>query len=189
MLHVHLAAPALVLALVVAGCGGSSKSSSQTTPVAQTTSSTSTAQTTPATQTGTSTQTSQVSSGKPLGQAELAAAANAICGRIRTHLSHNRFKTQKEIGAAAPGISAYEHASLLEMEKLVPPASLASDWKQILDGVKTLSSDAATIGVYARADRLETPAGRSMLVVTGQHGTVAASIARRDGMEQCAEAV
>ncbi|MGC2373181.1 MAG: hypothetical protein WA484_04825 [Solirubrobacteraceae bacterium] len=171
----QLAALALAATtLAASGCGGSSKSSSQTTSTAQV---------------GATAQTGSTANAKPITQAELTAAANAICGRIRARLAQNKFTTQQEIGRAAPGIAAYERSSLVELEKLVPPPSLAGDWAQIVAGIRTLASDAAKIGEYERANRLETPAGHAFLLTTGIHGKFAASIAKRDGIDRCAEAI
>jgi hypothetical protein len=171
----QLAALALAAtALALLGCGGSSKSSGPTTSAAQV---------------GTTPQTGSAASAKSLTQAGLSVAANAICGRIRARLAQNKFTTRQEIGRIAPGIAAYERSSVLELERLVPPPSLAGDWRQIVAGIRTLASDASRIGEYARANRLETPAGHALLLATGNHGKLAASIARRDGIVQCAEAV
>lgn len=174
MLHIRVATLALAAtALAISSCGGSTKSSSDTA---------SNPQSTPT--------VSVPANTAPLTRAKLIAQADTICGRIYTRLNHRRQAvTQQAIAGVALELAAYERGSVTELEKLVPPASLANDWKQIVAGVHVLAADAAKIGEYAKANQLETPAGQAFIARTGVHGIHAAAVARRDGFTGCAATI
>jgi hypothetical protein len=176
MSHIRIAVAVLaVSAVAFAGCG-SAKSSSQD----------STAETTAATSAASSTSPESSANGAALSRAGLIAKADAICTKVRAMLNKNKFKTQDQVARVATRVTAYERAAVIELRKLVPPATLASDWEQIVKGVEILASDAMSIGRYARIHQLETPAGHAVLVASGRHGIREAAIARRDGFVNCA---
>lgn len=173
----HTPRAAFVLAVIVvaiSGCGGGSKSSSQASSATDAKTTTSLQASTGPTRKG------------ELSRAVLIARADTICTGIRHMLGSNKFHTQKQIALLGPKIAAYERKAAAELGKLVPPSSLADDWKQIVKGIELLASDAASIGEYAKADRLETPAGHAVVLASGRHGILEAEIARRDGFVTCA---
>ena len=171
------------LAFGVMGCGGSAKSAN---PTAHTeTGGQTVAKTTGEAQPG----TGQARGAKHVTKAELLVKANAICARIRARVRREKPASIQALGREAPGIASYEHEALRELDQLVPPASLRHNWKRVVRGIELLASDAATLGEYARAKRLETPAGRALIIATGNHGKHEAVIARRIGLGVCAETI
>jgi hypothetical protein len=144
MLHTYLAALMLAaIALAASGCDGSSKSPA-TTPVA----------TTPQTATTSSTQVSTTETAKPLTRAQLLAQANAICGRAKAQLSSTVVKSQQEYARALPQAAAYERAAVSELTKLVPPASVASDFQQVLAALQQFSANTANLSDYAQTSEI-----------------------------------
>lgn len=162
-------------AFAVSGCGGTTKTSTEASSAAKT-----------GTTTAAQESTAPASEGNALSRTVLIAKADAICSRVRDRLEENRFHTQTEIGKLGPKIAAYEYAAVAQLKKLVPPASLVSDYQQIVKGTETLASDAALIGKYAKLHQLETPAGHTIVIQSGKHGVAEARIARRDGFAKCA---
>lgn len=97
---------------------------------------------------------------KSLTQAEMIAKADPICGRINAKISYysnlKPANSQDLVSASAivqatPQIASAERAAYADLAKLTPPASMADDWKQFLEGVKTIADDTARVGDYAKA--------------------------------------
>lgn len=55
----------------------------------------------------------------------------------------------------APGVAAYEGHAVDELRSLKAPSELAADWQQLLAGMQTLADDAAQIGLEAKAKQLK----------------------------------
>lgn len=172
--------------LATAGCGGSTGASDRTVSAAPAQVTSEDIQRTDA---GTGTSVKPTSVGKVLTRTELTAKAEEICGRIRARISRPHGGAERDIARVAPGLARYERARLAELAKLRPPASLASDWAQVLRGVESLATDAASLGVYAKAHQLATPAGGALIRATGEHGIHESAVARRDGFKTCATAI
>jgi len=82
-----------------------------------------------------------------------------------------------------PPLVAYERSALVEFEKLTPPASLAADWKLIVENFRILVDDNAKTAEYGKKgnfkglEELNTPNNRA----TGQ----IVVLARNDGFGDC----
>lgn len=124
------------------------------------------------------------SSAKPLTQKQLAARADAVCSQL-----HDKVK---KLGPAkgAEGfvhltakLAGFEQQQLNAMRKLVPPKHLASDWKQILEGVQELSATVATVSTDVQAKDKKQADLELRQVAAVEKKT--AAIAKRDGFTQC----
>ncbi|HTD57259.1 MAG TPA: hypothetical protein VK672_00040 [Solirubrobacteraceae bacterium] len=123
------------------------------------------------------------SSPKPLTRAELTAKANAICKTVTVKLAGHTIKTQSDIARVAVELAAFEQAALNELSKLVPPAELASDWKQFIAGAQTLAENTQKLGEYAKVNNLK---GAHGLIVSSQAvQKQMVTIAKRDGLTGC----
>ena len=123
------------------------------------------------------------SSSKPLTRAELTAKADAICKTVTAKLATRTIKTRQDIARIAPELAAFEQTALAELGKLVPPAELASDWKQFVAGAQTLADNTSKLGEYAKANNLKGARGLITSSQTVQKQMVAT--AKRDGLIAC----
>jgi hypothetical protein len=118
----------LTMALLVAGCGGSSKSS-RTTP---------------------SSNASHSASQAPAGpDAQLIAKTNAACARIAAKFASVHATSFAVVAHAAVGISTYEKQAIDELRHLKPSSAVASTWSTILDSLTTLANKTAKLAAYA----------------------------------------
>jgi ABC-type transport system substrate-binding protein len=177
MLYTYLITLALTtLALAASGCGGSTKTtSSQTGSIAQATSST---------QTTSSPSTAPATATAPLTVAELIAKADPICERANAKRTSITLTTRSSYSRLLPPLVAYERGELAELAKLTPPASLASEWRQILADTKTIIEATAKLG--------ETPPNgrdsslKAVFVKAGRAERQMLAIAKRIGFKECA---
>src|SRR5580693_5178516 len=107
----------MVVTLSVAGCGGSSKPSPKPTQAAQT-------QAAPP--------PTQSTTGRPLTREQLIAQADAICYKVNVKLASTVITSQRDLAQQLPVLAATERNAAAALSKLVPPASMAADWKVIL---------------------------------------------------------
>jgi hypothetical protein len=180
VLHAHFAALALAATtLAVSGCGGSSKAGSTTTARAATapatTASTTNAPipTTPVT----------IASGKPLTRAQWIARGDAICARTNMKLKAISVVSTRDYARVLPQAAIYDRIEATELSKLVPPASMARDWMQIVNGYQLFGDYTSRVAEYAQANNF---APATPLTQMGEkvHKHLAA-IAKRDGFKQC----
>jgi hypothetical protein len=130
---------------------------------------------------------------KTLTRAELVAHADPVCKQVSTRRTAANEELSKAgatsakglrlLARVAPGIATYEHQAVDQLRALKAPATLTSDWQQLLAGMQTLADDAAQIGVEAKADKLKkvesiTSSGRSVREKL-------TTIASRDGFAYC----
>lgn len=120
---------------------------------------------------------------KPLTHAELASKANAICKTVTEKFATKSANSVQDIARVAPELAAFEQKALFELSKLVPPASLESDWKQFVAGAETLAENTSKLGEYAKANNLKAAHGLIASSETTQHQMQA--IAKRDGLTEC----
>jgi hypothetical protein len=167
----RLASIAIVVASVVAGCGGS-------------------------TSTNTSTNTG---SGSGSGSVHTAAAkhlvaeADPICKQVdveRTaantavaNAGSSTSKVLQTLARVAPPVAADERRAVVRLRAIEAPASLASDWQKLLTGIEQLATDATAIGTDAKAGEYKdvtslTASGRKL-----REGLT--EIATRDGFTYC----
>jgi hypothetical protein len=120
-----------------------------------------------------------------LSKAELIAKADTICARVHAQYHANGYSTTQSIARLAPRVAAYEHAGVAEMRKLSPPASMASDWKQILDAAQRIADDTAKLGQYAKENNVK--AEIPLYTADRPRQQQALAIATRDGFKECAK--
>ncbi len=177
MLHAQLVALALAATtLLASGCGGSSKTTSSTAAV--------TAPATVATPTPTATATPiKFASGRPLTRAKWIAEGDAICAHTDRRLAAISVTSTRELVHALPQAAAYEKAEVRDLSKLVPPASMAGDWAQIVNDLQIFAEDSIKIAQYAEVKNAS--AGVPLVHAQNNIHKQMAAVARRDGFKQC----
>ena len=113
------------------------------------------------------------------------AGADAICGRLNAKFAAGKATSLRvrEIARLAPSRAALERTTATELSKLTPPASIASDWRQIIAYRKTLAEELVKLGQDAK---LNDAAGIRALAASKKrvHGQLL-STATRDGFKDC----
>ena len=120
---------------------------------------------------------------KPLTHAELVSKANAICKTVTAKFATKSAKSTQDIARIAPELADFEQKALSELSKLVPPAYLASDWKQFVAGAELLAENTSKIGEDAKANDLKATGPVIGASEKTQHQMQA--IAKRDGLTEC----
>ncbi len=184
MLSVHIATLVTATAVFIAsGCGGSSTTG--------TTSNTSTFSKHAAAQTTRSTAATQpkaaliaIPLGTPLTRSEWIKKGEAVCSKLNAQLAANTAKSTSEFARILPQAAAYEHTELVTLAKLIPPASMALDWRQFLTETKEWSENSLKIAQATPPGqfKIDTP----LAVATKNIHEHLAAIARRDGFKECA---
>lgn len=184
MLHSQLAAFALAaITLAVSGCGGSSKTVSTSASVATTTAATST----PVTTTSTSSPpvrsvTVKVASGAPLTRAQWIAKGDAICTHLNAELETISVNKASELPRVLPQEAAYERNAFAKLVKLVPPTTMANDWRQYLTDLLQAAEDSTKLASENIGESLITsPLARATLAVRAR----STQIAKHDGFKEC----
>lgn len=186
MLHIQLMTLGIAIsALAAAGCGGSSKTGSTASVAAATTTAATTATTATAPPTITAT-TIKVATGTPLSVTTLVAKGDAICASANAKISAISVKTQADFRRVLPQVAIYNATESNELDKLVPPASLASDWARIINAAHLYSAYVNRIAGVAQTSSYTTTAGPLIQTAEGVHKQMV-SIARHDGFKHCAQ--
>ncbi len=191
MLHAQLAAAALATAsLAAAGCGGSSKTQSvaATSTTAASSAPASSAQASPPPVTtnvrpATGTKV-KIASGAPLPLHTWIAKSNEICARLSAELGAIKVSKTAEIVRVLPQAAAYERAAVLQLARLVPPASRVAGWQRYLDIMMERSQDSLKIVQLASLGDAISRAPIFAAVSALQHERRA--IAQRAGVDECA---
>jgi hypothetical protein len=125
-------------------------------------------------------------SAKPLTRAQLTRRTNALCEEVRTKLKAvGPAKTPQEFARLARKLAGFEQQELESMRKLTPPRSLASDWKQILEGVEEISVAAGTLST-----ELQLRHQKHAIAAFGHISKVQqrlSTIVKRDGFTSCGD--
>lgn len=172
-----VALAASVLALIGAGCGEGGKSSSAVTRSNQTTASIGTQ--------SSATQSSEPA--KALTKAELVAKADAICYGINAKRSAIRISKLQDYALLVIPFGAYERTAVVELNKLVPPPSLAAAWNEILAGARTQAQATAEISEYIKQHKsLDGTQSIAAALTRATHEMTTA--AKREGFADCAQA-
>jgi len=158
-------------ALLVTSCGSSS-------------SKTTTGTTTASSAGGSSSAASQSSQGTVLTQAKFVARADAICARAKVRRKQIKVKNSVELELALPQAAAYQRLESIEFSKLTPPASMASDWHQIVADSQTITATIVKLYEGARANE-PTSAGTPLWNTLSKSSEQIQSIARRNGLRAC----
>lgn len=189
MLHTQLLAAAFALiALVVAGCGGTSeKTSSATTAAATGTTAVASTPTTTSSSTTTQDATTPASSGKALTRTVFVADANTICARVNAKRAASAIGTAKSF-ALLKGLAAEEKQGAAELAKLVPPAEMAHEWEKFIEEAEAVASYTAKYGEYSETKATRIPAAiRSMLALGSVDVQRMVAIAKHNHITQCAQ--
>jgi hypothetical protein len=177
MLHAYLAALALATTtLATSGCGGSSKTDAPTTAAVTTTSSATTAAAT----TG---EPITIASGKPLSRSTWIAKGDKICTRANVKLDSTIIRTKQDFARVLPQAASYDHIEAVELSKLVPPAALADDWKQVVNGFQKFGEETAVGGERAQNNELDV--AQSIFITARATQERFTKIAKRDGFKVC----
>jgi hypothetical protein len=126
------------------------------------------------------------SKGKSLASVELIAKADVICARVHAQYHANGYTTAQSIAHLAPRVASYEQIGVSELRKLIPPASMAGDWKQIVDGAQTVAEETAKLGQYAKDNNLK--AATPLLSSSLRRQQQVLAVAARDGFKECSRA-
>ena len=172
MPHTRIAALALATAtLAASGCGGSTKTASSGTQPSGTSQPSGGAE--PAAQT------------KPLARAELIAQADAICHRVIVKLEASKLKSVQDYARVFPPLAVYERAAFIELGKLVPPASMASTWEQIVAYTTQLANSTAQAGEDAVTNKLKAAVPAEAMFEHAQKNL--AVVASHAGFKDCSQ--
>jgi hypothetical protein len=178
MLHIQFLALAFsATALAVSGCGGSSKAGS--TATAGTTSATTVAAAPPPIKTT----TVKVATGRPLTRAALISRADAICARKNAEIASLSVGNEAEFRRVIPQSAIYYRTESNELLKLVPPASLTSDWSRIINSLHLFNEYVSQVVHASQTGQRIGP-----LLHTAELALhPMSSIARHDGFKQCSK--
>ena len=169
MLQSRLTVLALAaLTLVVAGCGKSAKSASQATQSAKT----ETAKT--------------ATTGPALTRAVFVSKADAVCRQLQREQSHLTLRTKGELASVGAKVRAYGAEALAELGRLVPPASLAGEWRQTVADARVLAVDTAKIVESLQAGSTASASSRRLIADAATVRTRVLAAAKREGLHDCA---
>lgn len=102
---------------------------------------------------------------KPLTRAQLTAKANAICRRVIGEVDWSKV-TPQELPRVVSRLAALEEHAAAELNKLVPPASIADEWRLVVDGFRGTGPE---FRVIARAVQQNPQAYPSLPLSNAQH--------------------
>ena len=120
-----------------------------------------------------------------LTQAELVSKGDAICERVHATLHANPYRSQADVGRLAPQLAAYERTAIVEMRKFRPPASLANDWKQIVEGSEIIATDTDKLGEDVKQNNAK--AARPLFASSRAVQLKMQAVAERDGFKNCGQ--
>jgi len=177
--HTVLVLLALAATLAPAGCGGSSGGRASRSEAV-------------ATRAGAQKTAAAAPSVAPLAHTAFAAKASAICGRLyreQASLKGVKVRTNKDLERVAAGLKAHEDRALAELSKLVPPASLASEWSAMVHDARTLASEVGEMfGQIGREGITSASAARLNTEIEALTAR-AHAIARRERLGECARGI
>ncbi len=169
MLCVQLAAFTIVAtALVACGCGSSKTATTRTTASVDTVP-------VPV----------SLATGKPLTRAQLIVRGDAICANTNLRTGTLSAKTGSESLRTLPQVVIYYRAEVQSLGKLVPPASMAHDWRQIVTDIQRYSEYTNTAVRYAKENNFGAARLHYKNAITLLEQWPA--IAGRDGFKQCSK--
>ncbi|MFZ1926566.1 MAG: hypothetical protein WAU42_10530 [Solirubrobacteraceae bacterium] len=122
--------------------------------------------------------------GKPLTRAQLIARADAICARTNAERESISVGSQAAFRRVLPQAAIYNSTQSKELNKLVPPASLAHDWSGIINAAQLFSEYVDQVAYYAQTGKRNLSPLIHTAEVVHQQMTV---IFRHDHFKQCAE--
>jgi hypothetical protein len=87
---------------------------------------------------------------KPLTRAELTAKADAICRRIIPQVDWSKVNPEP-LPSQVDRLAALEEQAASELDKLTPPATMADEWRLIVDGFKLTGPEFKTIAAEVKS--------------------------------------
>jgi hypothetical protein len=94
------------------------------------------------------------------GNAKFVAEADPICKQTLakrstanaevSKVSSSTAKILAVLARVAPPVAAEDHHAITRLQALKAPASLSTDWRQLLAGMEVLANDATQIGEHAK---------------------------------------
>jgi hypothetical protein len=170
----HISLAVLVsgtIVLVASGCGGSAESASKST---HTTESANLAK-------------NSTNSGTALTKTELITKADRICQRVNAQVAPFHGSTPQYFGRVAPQIAGYEQTAIGSLSKLIPPTSMESDWKQMLQDQQTITQHTLKFGQYAKVNDSSGMRAELSILKGAQRDLLVT--AKRNGFQVCSHTV
>jgi hypothetical protein len=169
---------AVTLAVAVTGCGKSDQvasGSSQVSGKASGTGTTHNSTVTKPAQDAASTKTA------------VTARANAICAAINREREQITLTSKQSYLTLVPSLIATERRAIKELEAVIPPTSVARDWRQILADARTIVNESTTTLNSIRQGNIA--AVRMLLTHGKETQEQMATLSTRDGFDECARSV
>lgn len=133
-------------------------------------------------------QVEEVASGRaiaptaPLAGAQLIARADPICQAFNAKRAPVSLGSARS-AAVLSALASYEWSAIAALTNLTPPASMASDWRQTLNDLRTIAETTAAVTQYVRSGQ---PGGIPSLVpVIGEADRKLHALAASDGVTEC----
>jgi hypothetical protein len=123
-------------------------------------------------------------SAKTLTRTVLIAKADVICKRLNVNRDSTPIRSQQDVARILSQHAIYERDELAELGKLVPPTSMANDWKRMLAGIQTLAEDTAKVGEYVKSNNRA--AARPLISTAANAQQQVLTIAKHNGFKECA---
>jgi hypothetical protein len=127
-----------------------------------------------------------VAAGKPLSRSQWLAEGDAICARTKAKTSVLTIKSIPDFARIYPQVAIYDRTEAAELNKLVPPATMAHDWTRIVNNIKLYAKYVSEVARHVQAKE-QRAAGKPFHlanVVLEELFT----ISKRDGFKQCSTA-
>jgi hypothetical protein len=153
--------------LLVGGCGGSGKATKVNGSAA-----------------GAAATPESAGSGRPPAAGRLIASADVICRRFNEQLAKAAISGSSDIAREAPRNAATELRAVDALSKLTPPASLASDWAQMIAYRRTLAQELGTLVRDVKAG--DTAGMRALGASKKRVRQKLTQLAAHDGFKDCA---
>jgi hypothetical protein len=124
------------------------------------------------------------SKGQSQTRAKLIASADTICHRVNATRDSVAIISPQEYTRILP-LVADERSAVVELGKLVPPATLASDWSRIVANFRLIAADTRTYVQSLKAQDVKGAEEALRSMQTAQQHMVA--VTRHDGFSDCAQ--
>lgn len=123
---------------------------------------------------------------KPLTRAQLVSHANTLCTQVQTKMKHvGTAKTVQGLAHIAHKLAGFEQEQLESMKQLKPPASMAADWKQMIEGAEEVAEYAGSLSTDVQLKKKK--AALEQLKQIGAVEKRISPITKRDGFTSCTQ--
>lgn len=111
---------------------------------------------------------------------------NALCTQLHAKMKQvGPAKTTQDLAEVARKLAGFEQQQLEAMHKLTPPASMAADWKQMVQGAEEIAEAAGTLSTDVQLKK-DKAAGEALKQVGSVEQHIK-PIAEKDGFTSCEE--